>query len=558
MSGRNAAIWFSSDGFDPKAKGINGRRVAGESFLRGFFRNAEVDEFVSLAHGSQDHAAFAAIAKSEQVKRPVRAVRLDEAQKIAPLSCIYFSSPGIAGECWRRSVHGATRYSVCGITHTTATKAVMEQVWTLRMAPQMEWDAVICTSRAVKASVLAQMDLIDDYIRGRFAGPPPRRPQLPVIPLGISTGDFARDDAAGAALRKRLGLGRNDVLCVTLARLSVNEKFDPLPLYLALAEAQARLPKGRRLHMAMCGIFAGSNSRKVTVEGAVALMPDVPLHILDGADAAERKAALSGADIFLFPIDNIQETFGLAPVEAMAAGLPVVASDWDGLRDTVTPETGILAPTEAARPQIVTSTTQRYMGGTDGYQQYLSQVSAVTRIDVRAMAAGIEALARDPELRARMGAAGLARAKDVFDWSRVIPRMQDFWAELSAIRLAADPARHPAAQAWEVPVAPAPTHLFAEYPTRIFNAGERRYRAVATGARPDVRATLTLRDYLSTRRIFELPDHVAGVQAALAALGDAGGTLADLIAATGYPSRRTERCLIWLLKYHFATEAGDG
>ena len=33
--------------------------------------------------------------------------------------------------------------------------------------------------------------------------------------------------------------------------------------------------------------------------------------------------------------DNIQETFGIVPIEAMAAGLPVVVSDWDGYKDTV-------------------------------------------------------------------------------------------------------------------------------------------------------------------------------------------------------------------------------
>lgn len=48
MSDRNAAIWFSSDGFNPSVKGINGRRVAGESFVRGFLRNAVVDDYVSL------------------------------------------------------------------------------------------------------------------------------------------------------------------------------------------------------------------------------------------------------------------------------------------------------------------------------------------------------------------------------------------------------------------------------------------------------------------------------------------------------------------------------
>ena len=51
----------------------------------------------------------------------------------------------------------------------------------------------------------------------------------------------------------------------------------------------------------------------------------------------------SGADIFVSPGDNIQETFGLAVAEALAYGLPPVVSDWDGYRDLVTDgETGFL------------------------------------------------------------------------------------------------------------------------------------------------------------------------------------------------------------------------
>ena len=33
--------------------------------------------------------------------------------------------------------------------------------------------------------------------------------------------------------------------------------------------------------------------------------------------------------------DSVEETFGIVPIEAMAAGLPVVVSDWDGYKDTV-------------------------------------------------------------------------------------------------------------------------------------------------------------------------------------------------------------------------------
>ena len=62
MTATNAAIWYATDGYDPVKKGINGRRVARESFLRGFFAHGEVDEFVSIAHAQSDHAAFADLA----------------------------------------------------------------------------------------------------------------------------------------------------------------------------------------------------------------------------------------------------------------------------------------------------------------------------------------------------------------------------------------------------------------------------------------------------------------------------------------------------------------
>ena len=42
----NSAIWYASDGDDPDNKGINGRRVAGASFLKGFAAHGRVEEFV--------------------------------------------------------------------------------------------------------------------------------------------------------------------------------------------------------------------------------------------------------------------------------------------------------------------------------------------------------------------------------------------------------------------------------------------------------------------------------------------------------------------------------
>ena len=71
-----------------------------------------------------------------------------------------------------------------------------------------------------------------------------------------------------------------------------------------------------------------------------------------------------------------------------------------------------------------------HLSGAVSYAQYGNRLSMLTALDVGAMADAFVTLARDEELRKKMGQAALARARKVYDWSAVIPQMQDFWAEL--------------------------------------------------------------------------------------------------------------------------------
>ncbi len=59
--------------------------------------------------------------------------------------------------------------------------------------------------------------------------------------------------------------------------------------------------------------------------------------VLRGEDVVD---AYNAADIFVFPSQS--ESFGLAPLEAMACGLPVVAPYVGGLRETLRPDTNCL------------------------------------------------------------------------------------------------------------------------------------------------------------------------------------------------------------------------
>lgn len=543
---RNAAIWFASDGYDPDAKGINGRRVAGASFLGGFFEHADVDEFVSVTAGINGRDRFRGLKDQHAPDTPHRALYQLTLGRIAPVGTMYYPAPNYAEHCWKRQACGMHRYSICGITHTTATQAVMRGFFDLRAGPQAEWDGVICTSHAVHAATLRNMEIAEDFLRDRFGTLPPR-PQMPVIPLGIDCAAFRHDPEARTRLRRRMGWKKDDVVVVTLSRLLPYGKFDPGPLFVALQQAQETLGKSRRLHFLACGIYGDTHSKSVFESCAKGLMPDVSFRHLPGDDPRARQETLSGGDIFAFPIDNVQETFGLSPVEAMAAGLPVVVSDWDGMRDTVSEDAGIRIPTRTAAAKASAPEAEGYLAGLHSYAQYGNRLSMLTALEVGAMARAFAGLARNEDQRRRMGAAARQRAQTLYDWAVVIPQMQEFWAELAAIRRASAATRDgPAVN----PVGPLPFDVFASYPSDRLDRQTLRVAANAPSAR--LQEVFSLRRYSNLGRPAEKLETLDRVLAALSDSGKRGNTVSGLSRRLRWNPDTVERAVVFLLKYDLA------
>ncbi len=540
----NAAIWYADDGYNPESKGVNGRRVAGASFLDGFFRHADVDEFVSLTQGNKGKAAFAKRLSDIGRDIPHRGAYTSAPLRMDPIGTLYFPAPNYAEECWQRHRFGMGAYSICGITHTTATTAVMQGISMLRVAPQAEWDGIICTSQAVHASTSRNMDMADEHLKARFGILPPR-PQMPVIPLGVHCDAFAHNATARDTLRKRMGWGADDIVVATLSRLLPYGKFDPGPLFLALQQAQSQL-KGQRLHFLACGIYGDTHSANTFEACAKALMPDVSYTHLDGAEATARIETLSGADIFTFPIDNIQETFGLAPIEAMAASLPVVTSDWDGMRDTVTPETGVRVPTLAGSTRHTVPEAWRYFCKRHSYAQYTNNVSAMTAIDMQALVQAFVDLAQNSERRHSMGQAGLARAKQLYDWSVVIPQMQAFWVELSEIRSTVA-GRAPITG--PVPMAPSPMDLFARYPSAQLSPGKGQF--IARDSAMTLGEVYEARRYTKLGQVFEKQETLEKVHLSLSQAQSAK-TSREIADDTKLHQITVERSCLWLVKYGMA------
>jgi hypothetical protein len=187
----------------------------------------------------------------------------------------------------------------------------------------------------------------------------------------------------------------------------------------------------------MAGWFPlGDDDRRRFEEAARAYAPDVPVHILDGNDPSVVARCWAAADIFLLLSDTILETFGQAVVEAMAAGLPLVVSDWDGYRWIVRDGVdGFLVPTLGAPsgPLGQTLGLLQQLGLAD-FAQYAGSVAQHTAVNIGRAAAALGRLMASPGLRRTMGAAGRSRARHEFSWPVVVAQYAELFDELEGRR----------------------------------------------------------------------------------------------------------------------------
>jgi glycosyltransferase involved in cell wall biosynthesis len=445
-----------------------GRNAAGESFLRGLASQSSASTFWAQVQRPEHARHFADAVSLVGRTEPVRAVDKNSLGALSQAGVVYYPGPGIGEHAFHRAAYGHTSWGLCGITHTTSSAGAMDALADLITSPVQPWDAVICTSTAVKDNVTRLLQAQVDYLQSRLGVSRVVLPLLPVIPLGIHTSDFAFSDAQKAAARAALGVSPDALVVLFMGRLSFHAKAHPLAMYQALeAAAQAT---GKSVVLVECGWHANEYISKAYADAARLTCPSVRVLTLDGRKAEDRQTAWAGADVFCSLSDNIQETFGIVPIEAMAAGLPVVVSDWDGYKDTVRDGIdGFRIPTVMPQAGLGGDLALRHALEIDTYDMYCGHTCSLVAVDVQAAAAAFEKLFNSPELRRQMGEAGRQRAQAVYDWKPIIGQYEALWAKQTELRLAAKSesdksGSKPLAHPW--PARMDPFHAFASYPTQ--------------------------------------------------------------------------------------------
>jgi glycosyltransferase involved in cell wall biosynthesis len=210
---------------------------------------------------------------------------------------------------------------------------------------------------------------------------------------GIDPGRYRPDAAARARVRAELGYRDEHVVVGIVGRVTpskghrefvemaalLGERF-PQVRFLVVGEAtRGEEDEGRGIVEAMS---TGPMADRIRVTGFRRDVPDL----------------LAAMDVFAFPSHN--EAFGLALIEAMAAGLPTVSSDCDGVLDIVVEgQTGLMvAPKDGARladatARLLEDAALRERMGHAGRERVLAHfteeqmAAAMDRLYVEALAA---------------------------------------------------------------------------------------------------------------------------------------------------------------------------
>jgi glycosyltransferase involved in cell wall biosynthesis len=276
--------------------------------------------------------------------------------------------PGLYGRVVARALGVAAVHTFHGIHYSSYSRLGQRLYLDLERWLCRSTRAIINVSPSQEAEGLA-LGLFD-------------RAQSAVVVNGIDVAEMDRAVRLSPVTRETLGIAPDDFVIGCVSR------WDPVKRFEVLLEAVAQL-KSRIPRLTLLMVGGGSEADRIRrLVAQTGLQSNV---IFTGFLGTPSRVY---GILDLYVATSLKEGLPLAPLEAMAAGIAIAATDVPGHRDVVLrDETGVLVPPE----------------------------------DPPALAGAIAALAADPVRRRRMGEAGRRRVLEHFSIESMVSRTAEVY-----------------------------------------------------------------------------------------------------------------------------------
>ncbi len=336
--------------------------------------------------------------------------------------------PTIAELAELRDAAAKACFPIIGVAHSIADDCFRYPLSSFFTYPLLPCDSIMCSTGTVEAVIQAAYDAAEKRLEELDAGPRVYRPRLDKVRLGVHDMGVPTEQVRREG-REALGVAQEDVVFLFVGRLDIISKMDPAALFIAFRDILQEMGgSGARL------VLAGTTTHEAMWQGYVqqhtdALNISAHVTVKFNFEPSDKAMLYGAADVFVSLADSVQESFGVAPVEAMFAGLPLVLSDWDGYKELVVhQESGYLVPTYWADCHFTEPHAHH-----SRMPEVMFQTAQSLAVDVGYLRDVMLKLVQDAGLRKKIGAAARTRALEAFNWESIIMQYEALWDELSVL-----------------------------------------------------------------------------------------------------------------------------
>ena len=321
--------------------------------------------------------------------------------------------PGLA---YIRNNHAKNQFPITGIIHSLNGIETNFHSYKILHAPLQQFDSIVCTSSAGKKVLEKSFSQLTNNSNLEYGG------RFDIIPLG--TDKSFTQLPTKKECRQKLAIDENKIIVLTVGRISPKTKYDPYPIIIAIADI-IKENADKAIELIIAG-GASEAERRVVEDIIKEESVEKSVSIVSNFTDDNKKLLYGASDIYISLSDNLQETFGLSVIEAMAASLPVIVSDINGYKELVEENSsGFKIPVSWSGDFEMNELSS--IMNFETLQLMLSQCMAV---DIEIFKERVQKLISTPDLRESMGKSGQSRASENYIWAKVIEKYEKLWGEL--------------------------------------------------------------------------------------------------------------------------------